>query len=534
MHATEASRGWVRANGLLRGWLIHPALPLFLICLSAYAYFYQAGAWNQNVRFDLVRALAEQQTSVIDDYYRNTGDLSCMGPAGRCLDPDPAVGNHAYCDKAPGASWLALPMYEILWLARGGITPDKSFLVTASYLCTLFAVALPSALGVAVLFWLLQTLGIGRRAAVAFSLAYGLATMTFPFATVLFGHSLAAALALAGYAVIAWLRHAPALAAPAPAEALQATYLATAGVCLGAAVVVEYPCAIIAAVLFVYAAFSVPLRRLGWLVLGGAGPALALAAYHWIVFGSPTTLPYAFSTQSDRGQGMYMGIGAVDPEALWGILFSGYRGLFFSQPWLLLAAPGLAVMAQRPKLRADAAVCAVIFVAFIWMNASLVDWPSGYGFAPRYLIPALPFLAVAAAALSLVPVRLPALAAALRIAVLGLVVWSAFLMLVATSVNLDVPNSIEEPFGEYLLPRFFTGDLAANEQSVDDDDALAGDGHGAWNLGQRLFGLQGLSSLAPLAALLVAQGLWLAATLRRRPAPDSGSTMPAGRPRRAT
>jgi len=528
--ATEASRSRVRAKGMLPGWLLHPAVPLFLICLSAYAYFYQAGAWNQNVRFDLVRSLAEQQTSIIDDYYHNTGDLSCMGSAGRCLDPDPAAGNHAYCDKAPGASWLALPMYEILWLARGGVTPDESFLITASYLCTLFAVALPSALGVALLFWLLHTLGIERRASVAFSLAYGLATMVFPFATVLFGHSLAAALAVAGYALLARLRH-----APAAAEALQASYLTTPGVCLGAAVVVEYPCAIIAAVLFVYAAFSVPPRRLGWLVLGGAGPALALAAYHWIVFGSPTTLPYAFSTQSDRGQGMYMGIGAVDPEALWGILFSAYRGLFFSQPWLLLAAPGLAVMARRPALRADVAVCAIVFVVFVWMNASLVDWPSGYGFAPRYLIPALPFLTVAAAAVSLVRIRVPALAGALRVGVLGLVVWSAFLMLVAASVNLDVPNSIEEPFGAYLLPRFAAGDLAANEQSVDDDDALTGGGHGAWNLGQRLFGLQGLSSLAPLAVLLVAQGLWLAATLRRRPAPGGSPALPAAaRPHRAT
>ncbi|MFO1120255.1 MAG: hypothetical protein U1E38_09245 [Rhodospirillales bacterium] len=307
-------------------------------------------------------------------------------------------------------------------------------------------------------------------------------------------------------------------AAPAAAEASQASYLTTAGVCLGAAVVVEYPCAIIAAVLFVYAAFSVPLRRLGWLVLGGAGPALALAAYHWIVFGSPTTLPYAFSTQPDRGQGMYMGIGAVDPEALWGILFSAYRGLFFSQPWLLLAAPGLAVMARRPKLCADAAVCAIVFAVFVWMNASLVDWPSGYGFAPRYLIPVLPFLTVAAATVSLVRIRVPALAGALRLGVLGLVVWSAFLMLVAASVNLDVPNSIEEPFGEYLLPRFAAGDLAANEQSVDDDDALTG-GRRLEPRPAPLHALQGLSSLAPLAALLVAQGLWLAVTLRRRPAP---------------
>ena len=527
MIATKASRSWLGGDGTLSKWLMHPAAPLFLICLTAYAYFYQAGAWNQNVRFDLVRALAEQQTSIIDDYYHNTGDLSCMGPQGRCLDPDPAIGNHAYCDKAPGTSWLALPMYEILWLANGRVAPDESFLVTASYLCTLFAVAIPAALGVALLFWLLQTLGIGRSPSVAFALAYGLATMTFSFATVLFGHSLAASLAAAGYAFLARLRH-------APAGTSKPGHLTAAGVCLGAAVVVEYPCALIAAILFVYAACSVrPLRQLGWLVIGGAGPALALAAYHWVVFGSPTTLPYAFSTQSDRGQGLFMGIGAVDLEALWGILFSSYRGLFFSQPWLLLAGPGLAVMALRPKLRADAAACGSIFVIFVWMNASLVDWPSGYGFGPRYLIPALPFLTVPAAAVSLVRIRGTALAISLRLVVLGLIVWSAFLMLVATSVNLDVPNTIDRPFGEYLLPRFLSGDVSVNEQGVDDEDETPGSSHGAWNLGQRLFDLHGLPSLAPLGALLLAGGLWLGATLRR-PAPESDLALTASQPQRAT
>ena len=488
---------------------------LFLMCLAAYAYFYQGGAWNQNVRFDLVRSLAEKNTSIIDDYYQNTGDLSCKGPEGRCLQPDPASANHAYCDKAPGASWLAFPMYEILWAANGRDNPDAAFLVNASYLCTLFAVAIPAALGVALFCWLLQTLGMSRSASVAFALAYGLATMVFPYATVLFGHSLAASLVVAGYALLARVRH-------APEGTTTPWHLTVAGVCVGAAVAVEYPCALIAAVLLGYAAGSVrPLRQLAWFVLGGTGPALALAAYHWVVFGGPVTLPYAFSTQPDRGQGLFMGIGAVDLHALWSILFSSYRGLFFSQPWLLLAAPGLVVMALRPMLRLDAAVCATVFLLFVWMNASLADWPSGYGFGPRYLIPAVPFLAVPAAAISLVRIRRRALAISLRWAVFGLVVWSAFLMLVATSVNLDIPNDIDRPFGEYLLPRFLAGDLSVNDQGIVGEDDAPSDMRRAWNLGQRLVELGGLASLAPLAGFLLAGGFWIGAALRRAaPAPS--------------
>jgi hypothetical protein len=497
-----------RLRDRLAASLREPAVPLFILCLAAYAWFYQAGAWNQNVRFDLVRSLAEQGTSVIDDYYRNTGDLSCVGREGRCLDPDPAAGRHAYCDKAPGASWLALPIYAFLWVADDRAPRDAGFLVVASYFCTVFAVGVPTALSAVMLSWMLRTLGVGKNVGIGFGLAYGLATMVFPYATVLFGHSLAASLAIGGFSPLARLRH-------APRGTSTPWLLAAAGTSLGAAVAVEYPCALIGAVLFLYAAgFVRPLRRLGWLVLGGAGPVLALAAYHWTVFGGPMTLPYAFSTQPDRGQGLFMGIGAVDLDALWSILFSSYRGLFFSQPWLLLAAPGLAMMARRPALRAEAAVCGAVVVLFVWMNAALVDWPSGYGFGPRYLIPAIPFLVVPAAVAFAVPIRRPALALSFRLGVTGLVGWSALLMLVATSVTIDVPNSIERPFGEYLLPQFLAGELSVNEQGIDGDDDR---GRQAWNLGRRLFGLDGLTSLAPLGGLFLTGGLWIGWTLRRLP-----------------
>ena len=49
---------------------------LFLVLFISYAYFYQAGGWNQNSRFALVRAILNEHTVRIDPYQRNTGDIA--------------------------------------------------------------------------------------------------------------------------------------------------------------------------------------------------------------------------------------------------------------------------------------------------------------------------------------------------------------------------------------------------------------------------------------------------------------------------
>src|SRR5262245_18218138 len=61
-------------------WLCRPETALFALVLGTYSYYYQAGGWNQNSRFDLTRAIVEQRTSILDSYAYNTGDLSCRGP----------------------------------------------------------------------------------------------------------------------------------------------------------------------------------------------------------------------------------------------------------------------------------------------------------------------------------------------------------------------------------------------------------------------------------------------------------------------
>src|SRR6516164_3054864 len=72
------------------------ALLLASALFLSYAYFYEGGGWNQNTRFDLVRAVVEDRTVRIDVYHENTLDKS-------------HVGTHYYMDKAPGASLVAVP-----------------------------------------------------------------------------------------------------------------------------------------------------------------------------------------------------------------------------------------------------------------------------------------------------------------------------------------------------------------------------------------------------------------------------------------
>ena len=72
------------------------AILLGLVTFLSFQYFYEGGGWNQNSRFDLLRAIVERHTLQIDAYHQNTGDKAHFG-------------GHYYSDKAPGLVFLAVP-----------------------------------------------------------------------------------------------------------------------------------------------------------------------------------------------------------------------------------------------------------------------------------------------------------------------------------------------------------------------------------------------------------------------------------------
>src|SRR5262249_3618315 len=126
----------------LPGLLRRPEAALFVLALGGSAYFYQAGSWNTNTRFDLARSLVEQRSLAIDAYAANTGDTA-------------KKDDHLYSDKAPGISVLAALAYVPAYALTRDAS-DPRFLANAHYACTVFAVSLPSAIGVVAVFHLLS------------------------------------------------------------------------------------------------------------------------------------------------------------------------------------------------------------------------------------------------------------------------------------------------------------------------------------------------------------------------------------------
>jgi len=480
-----------------RRWLRRPETALFALAFTAYAYFYQGGGWNAAVRFDLVRAIVEQGTLRIDGYEQNTGDRAYRD-------------GHYYCDKAPGLSFAAVPVYAAVYPLAGEGRLRGRFVSRAAWLATVWAVALPSAAAVVMLALLGEVLGLRPPWRAALALAYAFATLAFPYATLFYGHQLAAALLVLAFGLLMRARWRG--ATPGVGR------LVAVGALLGAAVTVEYPAALAVAAIALYAAaFVRPWHRLGWLAAGAVLPLAGLAAYHTAAFGSPLTLPYAFSTDAPRRQGPLLGWGVPRARVLYAVLLSRYRGLFYSAPWLLFALPGAIRLWRTPRLRPEAAVALAIPMMYVLLNAGLNDWHGGWGTGPRHLVPALPFLALAAGGLLVGrnPSRAERMAYGLAVA------FSAGLMLAATSVQPEVPRWIGRPFEEHLLPAFVQGRLALNTLPI--HTGTVHERREAWNMGE-LLGLRGLATLLPLAAVLAAGVVWLWGTLRQ-PKAVSRSTL---------
>jgi len=271
---------------------------------------------------------------------------------------------------------------------------------------------------------------------------------------------------------------------------------------------------VVALAAYALATFT-PRARAGWFVVGGVPLALALCAYHAAAFGSPLAVANEHQSRlfvSDSAP--VLGIFSLpNSKVLLQLLFSSYRGLFPASPVLLLAVAGFALAARRRPVRAELAVCGAIFAAFLLMNASLNGWNGGYAFGPRYLVPALPFLALP---LGLAWEKLP------RVTGFAAVVSFATLLLV-TAVLVMVPQEFEHPLTDAILPIAsgqtvaspyctYVGPVSASAlEAYPGHPELAADD--AFNAGELLFPRSWLS-LLPLAILAAVAAFALRRALR--------------------
>jgi hypothetical protein len=347
-------------------------LPILAVVALGFAFAYLVQpAWdNERAHYDLTRALAAGTPRI---------DESVSHPQLRTIDVT-RVDGHNYATKAPGMAATSLPPYLLLRSAGTDTTGNPKRLVWAMHL---WSIVLPA---VALLLLVRRRAekvepGFGTIATVSL----GAATLVLPFSTVFFSHVLAAALGFAAFALLLRERE------TGPSSWL----LLAGGVAAGIAFSVEYTLGVVALLLsIVVLAGAVRLRRASLYFLGVAVGALPSLAFNAWAFGGPFHLPQqGWHHQGAEPLPGLLGITRPSLDTALRILFSP-GGI---APILLPALVGAALLWRRGA-RMSAGLPVLVAAVFFAFNSASVDPFGGASPGPRFMIPALPFLAVPVAA----------------------------------------------------------------------------------------------------------------------------------------
>lgn len=284
----------------------------------------------------------------------------------------------SYSDKAPGMSFLAVPVFAAEraagvaraptdWRLEGDLSLWSMRVLTSGALFVL---------GVLLIGRVAERLVAGTGALTAAT--FGTGTLAAPLAPTFFEHDAAAALAFAGF-VLVWIAHG------------RRSRLVAAGLCEGLAIVFQYEAALAAAILAIYCGWP-HVRRLGWLTLGALPPLVALGAYDLAAFGSPFHLSYRYVTNrfAERQHTGFFGIGIPTVHGVREVLV-GNLGLLVLSPVVAAAGVGLVLLWLRGRRR-EAFVAAAVAVAFVVADAAYFLPYGGNSPGPRFLAPGLPFL----------------------------------------------------------------------------------------------------------------------------------------------
>jgi hypothetical protein len=442
----------------------------FLLGLSLF-YIYSGGGPNQGTRLNLDRAILEEGRLTTNSYYTNSEDRAHYR------------GNY-YCDKAPGASFAALPGLVLarVLLRFVGVPPESAAGVSLQmHVATWTASTLPALLMCLVLYaWALRT-GHSKTAATYAALGLGLASPFWAYGTLFWGNSLAAF-------CLVWAASAVTTDARQRTGDYGGLSAGLAGLATGWAVLTEFPTAPMAAVLLVLLASQLRPWRVHWRPLVcyacGAGlVALILAGYNHAAFGSPFHLGYGNVEGFDGMKQGIFGVSWPKAEATAGVIWGG-RGLLMTAPLLLLGVAGHVIAILRGRLRFLSALCLGFALYPVLLAVSYVYWNGGRSYGPRHMSSAMPFLA-----LGLAPLY-DALSNRARQVAIGMLTVAVVLTMIAVATHGMTPWTTTHPWRDLYWPALSSGNYAQHTGWVDT-------GGPATNLGVAL-GFSRAQSLIPL------------------------------------
>lgn len=375
------------------------------VLAGVYGLFWHSSDWNTSSRRLVTEALVRDGAVEITPWVAAPGRVGLAEPIPKppTWDMSSPTPGRFYGDKAPGQSILGVPA---VWLATR--VAGVPFTATAAergpneemppfsrleYWATWTTSGWLTAATAVLLGVTLRDFGVSKSVAVSLALVYGLATPALVYATLFYGHASAGFFTLLAL-ILAFGRR--------PAETPWYRWLA-AGAAAGAAVCTEYPLAVLVAVTVVIAvglavsSRSGPTRlQLAAYGLGGLPFAVALGAYHYAATGNALDFPYNYEVHPDFAfHRAGPPISAPAWSAVFGLLAGSARGLLWYAPLLLLAPFGLWTLGRQGRTPLALALLGVS-AGVIALSAGFPKWEGGLATGPRFLVPILPLLMLAA------------------------------------------------------------------------------------------------------------------------------------------
>lgn len=448
-------------------------LPAFLLIAVAYVYafpyFDRLRSANEMPRLLQTQEFVDKGHFWLDERRADMASQfdTSFGPDGR-----------QYPNKAPGPSFLAVPVYVVA-KAAGAKT-----IAAFTWAFRVFAVSIPALLFLPFFYRLTARFTHDEDARRTTLFAYALGSPAFVYGVLFMSHQLAAI--CAGAAFVA--------AVPLVREETQRPkgVAAAVGFFAASSVMMDYQAALAALFvgLYVIAFGRARVRNVGFAIAGAAPVVASLAVYHTICFGSPLRTGYHFSVDQVTRKG-FMGTVGPSAQSFFSTTFMPSNGLFVLAPWFLLAFVGaFAIFSdpeQRKRVGKEALVCAAVFATYLLFLSSLDPYMArgGWCVGPRYLTVALPFAAWLACAGFATAFK----HAWLRVLALGSVVVGAVVYVTAVATYPHWPERLLNPLYELAFR------LLRSDRSVQ-------------SLGHS-FGLQGVTAAVPLFILVACIFVWL-------------------------
>lgn len=378
---------------------------------------------------------------------------------------------HYYSDKAPGASFLALPAVWLYRVVGGAYSIEQVTNFARTWVMVPFSI-----LSLLLLRHILLDVGVARPIANRTALALLLGTNLFHYGAAFFGHALVTCASLG--AAFAILR-----ATHASTPRRQHLWQLLAGFCGGMAFAIEYQAALLCVGIALAYLSIKEFRTLKAILMPALGAALPIAlvlVYNKLAFGSPFQTSYGFIDSSFaevHSHGLF-GITLPSMDALYGLIFSPSRGLLLCAPLVALSVLGMRALWRRCRWLAVYVLfgCATYFLTV----ASFPVWFGGWGFGPRMLIPLYGLAAIATGVFWQEQRDAPGTSTAIRAYLIAGVLYCSFV----TAMFPEIPETVHTPLKTVAIP-------------------LAALGKPSPNLGMTLLGLDGLWSLAPLVTVVL-------------------------------